>query len=144
MTLDRERFWLAVDEALDARRDPSSVALVQEWIADHPDDRDALARLTQRLDALVVAAPRARRMLVPMIAAVACVVLGVHLGTRPRAPTARAPKPTSRIVSFSIEVSRESEGECTTVLSQPDHFERTETTRLGATNIVSSLESRQP
>jgi len=50
MTNERERFWSTVDESLDARRDPCEVAFVQEWIADHPEDRDEMARLLRGVD----------------------------------------------------------------------------------------------
>ncbi len=146
MTTERETFLAAVDEALDARRDPCEVALVQEWIADHPEDGDELARLFRGVDVLARSRPRPRasRKLVPMIAAIAFVALGVHLWTR--APKSVEPPRTScsRIVSFSLEVTRESEGQSTMVRSEPDHTERNQVSRLGSTLIVSRLESRLP
>jgi hypothetical protein len=143
MTRERELFWSAVDEALDARRDPRSEMQVQQWLAEDPQDREELARLLRRLDAIAISTQPARRVLLPMIAAAAAIVLVVQPWTR-TATHASSPRSPSRIVSFSIEVTRESGEEITTTLSQPDHFERTEVTRLGATSIVSSFESRQP
>jgi hypothetical protein len=144
MTNERERFWSAVDEALDARRDPCEVALVQEWIADHPEDADELARLLRGVDVVGRSRVRAPRKLVPMLAAVALVAIGVHLWTRAPAPIEPQRTGHSRVVSFSIEITRESEGETTVVRCDADRTERSQVSRLGSTLIVSSLESRLP
>ena len=147
MTNEREQLWSAVDDALDARRDPCESTFVQEWIADHPEDADDLARVLRGVEVVGRTRPRAPRKLVPVIAAVALVELGALLWTRaPRhvEPSQSPPHSLSRVVSFSIEVTRESEGRITTVRTQPDHVERSQISRLGSTLIVSSLESRYP
>jgi hypothetical protein len=144
MIRDREQFWSVVDEALDERREPREDALVQEWIADHADDRDELVRLMRGLGVLASSRPRGRRTFAPLIAAAAVVVLGFHLWTRTEGRTRPPLRPRSRVLSFSIEVTRESDGECTSVLTDPDHTERSQISRLGSTVIVSRLESRLP
>ena len=144
MTREREQFWSAVDDALDARRDPCGEALVQEWIAEHPEDGDELAILLRGVEVVGRARPRASRKLLPVIAAVALVALGARLWMSAPQPVERARPQRSRVVSFSIEASRESEGRITTVRTEPDHVERSQVSRLGSTLIVSSLESRHP
>jgi hypothetical protein len=153
MRHDRERFWSAVDSALDARRDPCEDALVQEWMADHPADGEELARLVRRLGAVAVAAPASRplapthserRIALPIMAAAAVVVLGVHLSIPTRTKDSSPHRLPSRVVSFSIEVTRESDGAITTVVTDPNHTERSHISRLGSTVIASRLESRIP
>lgn len=142
--IERERFWSAVDEALDARRDPWAEAQVQEWIADHPEDREELARLTRRLEAVASARPRAGRTFAPMIAAAAAVVLAVQLWAPEAKKDLPQPRPDSRVVSFSIEATLEHDGETTTVFTDADHTERSRVSKLGNTVIASRLESRFP
>ena len=81
----RSDFWSAVDEALDARRDPLAHETVRAWLLEHPEDALALADLRASIRALERAdnplrAPR-RSRLVPVAAAAALLALAA-LGAR--------------------------------------------------------------
>ena len=146
-TTDRERFWGAVNEALDGGMDPLGVPLVQEWVADNPADGDELARLLQRVETVARARKTAPRKVA--LAAAAFVLVGaaitliaVRSSTHP--PAAPPRESRSCVLEFKLEVVREGGDSSSTVLVEPGRVARSHTALLGATTIVSSLEGRSP
>jgi hypothetical protein len=144
---ERERYWAAVNDALDAGTDPLSAGLVQEWIAAHPEDGDELARMLQRVESVTRARRTAPRR--AAIAAAGIVLAGIGItaiAMRPSTQSPAAPPPETRscILQYSLEIVREGVDSSSTVLAEPGRTARRRTASIGATTIVCSLEGNLP
>lgn len=156
MSHEHERLWNAVNQALDARRDPLEDPGVQEELAADPDQLDELARVLGRIE-LVAMVPkphvRRRRVAALVIASVlvAAIILTIvvllRTGTRPtpNAPqVARATDTRSRILRYKLEVVREGAGSKSSITVEPGRFRQSCTALIGATIIVSTREGQLP
>jgi hypothetical protein len=146
-TTDHDRYWSAVDEALDSGADPLANPLVQEWIAEHPGDGDELARLIRRVEIVTRARSSKPGRLTLAAAGVALAgavvaAIGIHRSTLTVDVPARATR--SCILQYSLEVVREGDDASTTVFTEPGRVARSQTALIGATIIVSSLEGQLP
>jgi hypothetical protein len=52
--------------------------------------------------------------------------------------------PRSRVLHYSIEITREEAGSRSSIVVEPDRIAQSRASRLGTTTIVTSLESRLP
>ena len=152
----RSDFWSAVDEALDARRDPLAHATVRAWLLEHPEDALALADLRASIRALERAdnplrAPR-RSRLVPIAAAaglLALAALGARLAFPARSaledlelhPVVSAPRLGS-VQSFEIVSTTESAGE-TLTLRTSNGCVRVESRAAGGSSAESAVLSSE-
>jgi hypothetical protein len=146
-TFDRERYWSAVDEALDTGADPLAVPFVQEWIAEHPADGDALARMLRRVEAVSTTRRTARRKVALAAAGVLLAGAAVPvIALRSSSPPTPAPPSAVRscILEYSLEVVREGVDSSSTVLAEPGRTARSHMASIGATTIVCSLEGNLP
>ena len=146
-TTGRDRFWSAANEALDDGTDPLTIGLVQDWVAENPSDGDDLARLIRRVDTVARArrrAPQLRALIAAgtAIAGAVAAVLVIHFSTR--SPGASVHEPRSCILQYSLEVVREVADSRTSVEAEPGWLTRSQASLIGATTIVSRLESRLP
>lgn len=94
-----EKFWEAVHDALDARRDPLAQAELVAGLCEHPDDLADVLRLDAGLRAL--AQPRRRRRWLLFFPASAAAALALVLW--PRAPRVRR----SEVFEYRLMVSTE-------------------------------------
>ena len=159
--LERDRFWSAVNEALDAGADPLERGRVQEWIVENPADGDEVARLVRRLELVgpgPLRAPHLRRrkvaaaglvLAIPVLALMLALFLARRSHRNDPEPADAAPAsivraPRARILQYTLEIVRESAGSRASVVVEPGRVTRSRVAVLGDTTIVSRMESRSP